>query len=205
MIAGVVPGHGVIAAQAFTNRAGRRAGMERLALGTSPHAIVDEIASLGFDWLGLLPLHRLRQYGVVSLEFPDAPASYTGEWSLDWHGDARGRGVSVQGNTLYGPEVVGDALAAYQANEGRCPLADRLLLALEAGAARGGDRRCSKEQSALSAFLIVARPDDSGTAPWLRLVAPDQAKGEANPVRLLRQVFEDWRAQQGDAASRCTP
>jgi len=203
VIAGVVPGRGAIAAQAFTNRAARDTGMERLARGASPQAIVDEIASIGFDWLGFLPLHRLRQYGVVSLDFPDAPASYTGEWSLDWHGDARGRGVSVQGNTLYGPEVVGDALASYRANAERCPLADRLLLALEAGSARGGDRRCSKEQSALSAFLIVARPDDVGSAPWLHLVAPDQAKGEANPVLLLREAFENWRAQQDLAAPRC--
>ena len=205
VLAGVVPGRGVIAAQAFTNRDGRDTGMDRLAARASPQAIIEEIASPGFDWLGFLPLYRLRQYGVVSLDFPDAPASFTGDWSLAWHGAARGRGVSVQGNTLYGPEVVADALDAYRASAARCPLVDRLQLALEAGAARGGDRRCSKEQAALSAFLIVARPKDHASAPWLRLVAPDQAKGEANPVLLLREELETWRAQQGEAAPRCAP
>ncbi|HTY19105.1 MAG TPA: DUF1028 domain-containing protein [Myxococcota bacterium] len=205
VIAGVVPGHGVIAAQAFTNRDGRDTGMDRLAQGASPQAIVGEIASADFDWLGFLPLHRLRQYGVVSLDFLDAPAAYTGAWSLDWHGDAHARGVSVQGNTLYGPEVVRDALAAYEASAPRCPLVDRLQLALEAGAARGGDRRCSREQAALSAFLIVAKPRDHVSAPWLRLAAPDQDKGQANPVAVLRGILEAWRARQADATPRCAP
>ena len=68
--------------------------------------------------------------------------------------------------------------------------------ALEAGAAAGGDRRCSREQTALSAFLIVAREDDAADAPGLSLVVPDQPEGGANPVSLLREMF---------ALSRTTP
>jgi uncharacterized Ntn-hydrolase superfamily protein len=203
VIAGVVPGRGVIAAQAFTNGAGRDQGMRRLAEAASPQAIVDEIANADFDWLGL-PLYRIRQYGVASLDAPDAPASFTGPWSLEWHGDARGPGVSVQGNTLYGSEVVADALAAYAAAAERCPLPDRLLLALEAGAARGGDRRCSLQQTALSAFLIVAKPGDEPARPWLQLGVDDLEKGGANPVALLRGEFERWRALHAAEAGGCT-
>jgi len=202
VIAGVVPGRGAIAGQALTSGRGREEGMRRLAEGASPEAIVGELASAGFDRLGL-PLYRIRQYGVASLDFPDAPASYTGPWSLDWHGDARGRGVSVQGNTLYGPEVVTDALAAYGAAAERCPLADRLVLALEAGAARGGDRRCSGQQAALSAFVIVAKPGDDPTRPWLRLGVDDVELGGPNPVAALRRELERWRAGHANEAGAC--
>jgi uncharacterized Ntn-hydrolase superfamily protein len=206
VIAGLAPGHGAIAAQAFTNPAGRDEGAARLAEGTSPQEIVRELASSDFDWLGL-PFYRLRQYGVVSLDEPTAlagaPASYTGPWTLDWHGQRHGRDVSVQGNTLYGPEVVDGAFDAYAASAARCPLADRLLLALEAGAAQGGDRRCSRQQAALSAFVIVAKPGDEA-APWMRLVVDHLAKGGANPVALLRREFDDWQTQHRAEAEGCT-
>jgi hypothetical protein len=139
-----------------------------------------------------LPLYRLRQYGVVALGHEEASRTYTGTWTIGWAGAATGRGVAVQGNLLRGPEVVATALAAFEAKPG-CALAERLLLALEAGAARGGDRRCAPEQAALSAVLAVAGPGDPPGAPGLWLVAPDQEKGGANPVAWLRGAFDAAR------------
>jgi uncharacterized Ntn-hydrolase superfamily protein len=196
VIARVVPGRGAVAAQALSNLEGRDLAARRLAEGASPAEIVATLASARFDWRGLFPLHRVRQYGVAALGAP--PASYTGSWTIGWAGAAQAAHVTVQGNILRGPEVVRDALAAFEASPAACTLGDRLMLALEAGAGAGGDRRCTFEQTALSAFVQVAGPEDDAEAPALRLVVPEEAEGGANPVEKLRHEYDGWRALRGD-------
>ena len=198
-IAGVVPGRGVIAAQALTNGAARQRGMEMLRAGASPAEIVRAVTDSAFD-----PVFVFQQYGVAALGH--APAAYTGAETDGWHGHEVDADVSVQGNLLVGPRVVGDAMAAFRvaAADTTMRLSDRLLLALEAGAAAGGDARCPG-QTALSAFLIVAGPGDRG-AQHLRLYVNGQLEGGANPVALLRQRYDEWRrllrshGEGGDAA-----
>lgn len=186
-IAGVVPGRGVIAAQALTNGAARRRGMEMLRAGASPAEIVRTVTDSVFD-----PVYFFQQYGVAALGH--APAAYTGAETDAWMGHEVDADVSVQGNILVGPQVVRDAMAAFRtaAADSAMTLADRLLLALEAGAAAGGDARCPG-QTALSAFLIVAGPDDRRDAQHLRLSVNGQSEGGANPVALLRQRYDEWR------------
>jgi uncharacterized Ntn-hydrolase superfamily protein len=186
-IAGVVPGRGVIAAQALTNGAARRRGMEMLRAGASPAEIVRTVTDSVFD-----PVYPMQQYGVAALDH--APAAYTGAETDAWRGHQVDAEVSVQGNILTGPGVVADAMAAFRAAaaDSAMTLADRLLLALEAGAAAGGDARCPG-QTALSAFLIVAGPDDRRDAQHLRLYVNGQAEGGRNPVVLLRQRYDEWR------------
>ena len=186
-IAGVVPGRGVIAAQALTNGAARQRGMEMLRAGVSPAEIVRTVTDSVFD-----PVYVFQQYGVAALDH--APAAYTGAETDAWMGHEVDADVSVQGNILVGPQVVRDAMAAFRtaAADSAMTLADRLLLALEAGAAAGGDARCPG-QTALSAFLIVAGPDDRRDAQHLRLYVNGQSEGGANPVALLRQRYDEWR------------
>lgn len=186
-IAGVVPGRGVIAAQALTNGAARARGMEMLRAGASPAEIVRTVTDSVFD-----PVYPMQQYGVAALGH--APAAYTGAETDAWTGHAVDADVSVQGNILAGPRVVADAMAAFRAAaaDTALSLADRLLLALEAGGAAGGDARCPG-QTALSAFLIVAGPDDRRDAQHLRLYVNGQGEGGANPVALLRQRYDEWR------------
>jgi uncharacterized Ntn-hydrolase superfamily protein len=195
VIGRVVPGRGAVAAQALANLEGRDRAAQRLAEGARPEEILVELRRRGFDkWQ--LPLHRFRQYGIAALGAP--AASYTGSWTIDWRGAAQAEGVTVQGNLLRGPAVVRDALAAFEESGADCALGERLLRALEAGAAAGGDRRCSPEQTALSAFLLVARPGDLEEAPTLRLVVPTREKGGANPVEQLRHEYDAWRALRPD-------
>ncbi len=79
---------------------------------------------------------------------------------------------------------------------------------LEAGADQGGDKRCSSDRAALTAFLAVSRPDDSADSPSLYLVAPkafgllgslwhmlfpySPSEGTPPPVRQLRGMYESW-------------
>lgn len=113
----------------------------------------------------------LRQYAVASFTGPSAV--FTGDACDDWKGAHAGETFAAAGNTLASEDVLGDVVAAYEEREGE-PLAERLLAALEAGAARGGDQRCEPEVAAKSAFLTVAAPDD-GHRPSIDLTATSRA------------------------------
>jgi uncharacterized Ntn-hydrolase superfamily protein len=89
-----------------------------------------------------------RQLGVVDAR--GRAASWTGAECLDWAGDRQGDAFAVQGNILAGPDVVEGMAQAYVETEGS--LAERMLAALEAAEAAGGDRRGRQ-----SAAMIVER------------------------------------------------
>jgi len=74
-------------------------------------------------------------------------AAHTGRDCVDWCGHVLADRVSVAGNMLAGPQVIEATLKAYQANMDQ-PLAERLIRALEAGDAAGGDKR-GKQSAAL--------------------------------------------------------
>jgi uncharacterized Ntn-hydrolase superfamily protein len=192
----LAPGIGALAAQAQFSQATRDQALDLLLAGQSPMSVIDMV--LAGD-----PSAASRQYAVVDLRMQ--VAAYTGDATMAWAGHATGSRVSVQGNILYGPEVVDDALAAFEAPAPRCPwtLADRLLVALEAGSAQGGDNRCSEEQSALAADLMVAKPGDVVGAPSLDLRIESQPMGGENPVELLRAAYDQWRVTHPPDDSAC--
>ena len=74
-------------------------------------------------------------------------AAYTGSACVDWCGHFIGNDFSVAGNMLAGPAVIEQTAAAFLDLRGR-PLAERLLAALDAGQAAGGDKR-GKQSAAL--------------------------------------------------------
>lgn len=185
-IVALVPGHGAIVAQAMSNAVARRRGAELLARGGGPSAVVAAISHPSFD-----ETFQEQQYGVASLDFYDRPAAFTGMKTHAAAGQLLAPGVAVVGNILTGPDVLAATMDAFQRDPGR-PLAERLLRALEAGAAKGGDRRCGA-QTAQSAYLVVARPDDVARRPTVRLVIPGQRNGGPNPVHLLRRAFAAGR------------
>jgi len=225
VIAEIVPGRGAAVAQAFTNpEAGPRL-RAALAAGQSAAAAISGVTSRWFDSFVGAPLSNLRQYGAAALLSPEAPANFTGRWTISWSGARRAPGVSVQGNSLRGPQVVDQALEAFQADGRGCQptLADRLIAGLAAGAAAGGDRRCAPELSALSAFLFVAGPEDApghsrlqlvrnrpGEPPWTpwreiqNAMRPQPGTAGENPVRLLEAAYEAWLVDSG-SAPRCAP
>jgi uncharacterized Ntn-hydrolase superfamily protein len=208
VIAGLAPGHGAIAAQAMANLAGRDRGVEMLGQGASPKQVIAAIASADFDSLASVDTSRLRQYGAVALGHEAEPAAFTGSWTFAWQGHATASGVSVQGNLLAGPEVVEHALAAFTAPAPPDAerLADRLLRALEAGAAAGGDSRCLPEQAALSAFLMVAAPGDAIGKPSLRLLHPDDdGPWWGGTWAMLRgELAQRWRRSRGETTEIVT-
>jgi uncharacterized Ntn-hydrolase superfamily protein len=83
-------------------------------------------------------------------------AAHTGGDCVDWCGSVRGIDVSVAGNMLAGPDVVAATLAAFETAGGS--MAERLLTALEAGEAAGGDKR-GKQSAALKICTRDPYPD----------------------------------------------
>ncbi|HET9423859.1 MAG TPA: DUF1028 domain-containing protein, partial [Gemmatimonadaceae bacterium] len=121
-----------------------------------------------------------RQFAVVDAR--GNVAAYTGPKASDWAGDRQGAHVSAQGNILAGPGVVDSMLAAYQRSTE--PFAFRLVAALEAGQAAGGDKR--GRQSA--AILIVKKCG----GVWLHndVVLRLQVDDHPEPIAELRRLVE---------------
>jgi uncharacterized Ntn-hydrolase superfamily protein len=91
-----------------------------------------------------------RQVGIVDVD--GGSATHTGIACLDWAGGVTGEGYAIQGNILTGSEVVEAMEQSWEASDPGVPLAERLLEALQAGDAAGGDRRGRQ-----SAALLVVR------------------------------------------------
>ncbi len=202
-IAAIVPGKGVVVAQGLTSDAGRDHAADMLRKGIAAGAVIDRIKSHKVD-KSFFIVRQLRQYGVASLHEGEASvASATGWFTRGARGSREAAGVSVQGNTLESKAVLDETLAHFVSTPKSCGMAAALLNALEASAREGGDSRCPAEQSALSAFLIVSARGDSAEAPTIRLIAPNQTRGGANPVLMLRQQLRDHFAAQGISLEAC--
>lgn len=129
----------------------------------------------------------IRQIHWVDAE--GRTAAHTGANCVDWCGHVAGAGVSVAGNMLAGPAVVAETLAAYEAHMG-LPLAERLMTAMEAGAAAGGDKRGTQ-----SAALVIHRTEDY---PWLSYRADDHPDPLAE-LRRLHDVAQERFVHVADA------
>ncbi|TVR64708.1 MAG: DUF1028 domain-containing protein [Gemmatimonadales bacterium] len=99
-----------------------------------------------------------RQVGVIGMD--GSLAQHTGSGTTAWAGHRSGTDYVAQGNLLVGPEVVDAVAETFEGSRGSGRhLADRLVEALEAGQATGGDARAGRLQSAA---LLVADPRDDG-------------------------------------------
>jgi uncharacterized Ntn-hydrolase superfamily protein len=203
-VAALVPGKGVAATQAFFDLENRNRVYELLRAGQSAEDVVKQVTNTAFD-----RSRDDRQYGIVTLHNGSAKiAAFTGNETLAWSGSVQDPtlAVTVQGNILPGPSVVADALRAFKEENA---LPERLMRALEAGSAAGGDSRCNNErvkQTAATAFILVARGGDSAyaardlgvtdqstkNAPWLSISVIERQFGR-NPLVELRKKYDEWR------------
>ncbi len=215
----LVPGQGASATQAAALDPKQRMQIfDMLQQGATATEIIDFVSDESYD-----ASKRIRQYGVVTLNGGKVHvAGFTGNQTEAWSGDQQNltMAVSAQGNTLEGPNVVSDALAAFAATDiGPVAFPDRLLRALEAASAAGGDRRCNGNgirQTAQAAFIAVSRadqppfaatmgrdpsPNDPDT-PWL-FISVIEGKGGPNPLLELRKQYDTWRSENLPACNEC--
>src|SRR5688572_1141559 len=159
---------GALATQALINPTFGPRGMRLLAEGIgAPHVVAALIESdAGRD---TRQLHVLDRKGLI--------AAYTGKGCVDWCGHTIAADHSVAGNMLAGPRVIAETSAAYAANA-KLPFPRRLIAALKAGEAAGGDKRGKQ-----SAALVIAGEEEW---PLLDLRVDDHADPLAELERLER-------------------
>ncbi|KIQ00030.1 pilus assembly protein [Agrobacterium tumefaciens] len=158
---------GAIATQAFINPTYGTDGLTQLAEGKMPQEIIDALISRDEG-------SAQRQLHMTDAEGHNA--AFTGQSCIDWAGQLVDHNVSVAGNMLAGPQVIEETMRVYKDTVG-LPFAERLLLAIEAGEAAGGDKRGKQ-----SAALVIYRDQDY---PWLDIRTDDHA----DPLAELRRLY----------------
>ena len=144
-VGAVVPwakaGVGAIATQSWANTSYGPRGLELLASGLS---VQETLAQL----IGEDDGRTSRQVGIVGVD--GQPATFTGDQCFPWAGGQVGEHYTCQGNILVGKDTVLAMARTFEQTTGR--LCDRLVAALAAGQAAGGDSRGQQ-----SAALLVVR------------------------------------------------
>ncbi|MGD8452890.1 MAG: DUF1028 domain-containing protein [Phycisphaerae bacterium] len=212
----VVVGKGAAACQASGDFDGVRRPIlfAHLAAGTPPAEILELLAQVTG--------HQSRQYGIADTQ--GRTVTFTGSGASQWKGGLTGQSgtmvYAVQGNVLTGACVVEDIEEALLTTPGDLP--DKLMAAMQAARAAGGDGRCSCSVSQPtrcgcppSSFtksghiggMIVARLGDmddpvcdiNGCTDgdyFMRLNVAHQPGYRPDPVLRLQEKFDDWRADQ---------
>jgi uncharacterized Ntn-hydrolase superfamily protein len=184
----VEPGVGAVATQAFAEKGYGPRGLALLRQGRGPREALDELLAADEG-------RERRQ--VAILDASGAVAVHTGSQCVQAAGHVTGEGVSAQGNMLERDIAWAAMLRAYGEAEG--DLAARLLAALGAAQAEGGDMRGRQ-----SAALVVA-PGGEGREPWERRFDvrvddhPDPIDEIGRLLRLARAFEHGDRA--GDLAA----
>ena len=122
-----------------------------------------------------------RQLGVVAAD--GRAASYTGSECLAWAGHRDGDGYAVQGNILAGEDVVIEMERAFLETIGS--LAERLVAALEAGQAAGGDSRGQQSAAIVVERVGAAQKSREGIDRVCELRVEDHPEPIAELRRLL--------------------
>jgi len=188
------PGVGAVATQASANRLYGPKAIALLEQGLSPEDVVKRITDedAGRD---------SRQVAVIDAK--GRSAVYTGQRVIsrntdpkdpvhlgNYAGHVTGVNFSAQGNTLASPAVVQAMAKAYESTKGS--MADRLMAALDAGQAQGGDTRGMQ-----SAGILVVRPLDPRSESTVERVIDIRVDDADNPFVELRRLL---RMTQGEPA-----
>src|SRR4051794_15701782 len=134
----IAAGIGAVATQALVNPYYGIDGLTLLRAGKSPRETID-LLKAGDSGYASRQVHMIDAAGRI--------AAHTGAECIDWCGHLEGQDFSVAGNMLAGARVLDDTAAAFVANAA-LPLAQRLVAAMRAGEAAGGDKR-GKQSAAL--------------------------------------------------------
>jgi uncharacterized Ntn-hydrolase superfamily protein len=164
-------GVGALSTQALVNPHYGRQGLELLRAGVAAAEVVNRLVAPD-EGREHRQLHVIDSAGRI--------AQHTGAQCVDWAGAVAGENFSVAGNMLANEQVIQQTARAF--HESRKPFAERLLSALRAGEAVGGDKRGKQ-----SAALLICSTEDY---PELNLRVDDHADPLAELVRLYHKAHE---------------
>jgi uncharacterized Ntn-hydrolase superfamily protein len=171
-------GVGAVCTQASTVVEYGVRGLDLLAKGVEPQAALEQLLQ---DDAG----RESRQVGLIDMK--GRAAAHTGKQNGAWAGSRQGRNYTVQANIMVGSEVVEAVAATFESTEGAgLPLAERMILAMQAGQAKGGDRRWGNLQSAA---IKIADPNDPGRGGDHISLAIEVGE-HAEPVAEMKRIYE---------------
>ena len=178
---------GALATQALCNPLYATPALDAMSRGDEPASIVAALtaADEGRDHR---QIHMIDARGRIG--------AYTGPSCVDWCGQSSGAGFSVAGNMLAGPAALSATAAAYEAAASR-PFAERLIVALHAGEAAGGDKRGKQ-----AAALLIATTEDY---PALDLRVDNHPEPIAELARLYEKSEERFQPFVACLPSRHRP
>jgi uncharacterized Ntn-hydrolase superfamily protein len=203
-------GVGAVATQSVANRYLGPAVLDHLEAGLAPKAAIKRSLASD-DWRSVRQLHAVDAKGRT--------AAWTGENCVPWCGSLAGQEASFAGNMLANERVVAATAEAFAANA-NLELPERLMAAMHAGEAAGGDRR--GRQSA--GMMVVTTEDfadidlrvDDHTEPLIELdrllavfrrqiahtVAARPSRAHPSGIFDLDAFQESWRARGVDSPRR---
>jgi uncharacterized Ntn-hydrolase superfamily protein len=170
----IAAGIGGVATQAFVNPYYGIDGVKMLREGKAPQDIVSALTAADSGC-------ETRQLHIMDAK--NRIAAFTGKECVDWCGSLAGDGFSLAGNMLAGAQVLDQTAKAYVANE-NLPFARRLIAAMRAGEAAGGDKRGRQ-----SAALLIHEVEEWSA---LDLRVDDHEDPLAELERLERVSRERW-------------
>ena len=178
----LAPGVGGLVTQAYTNQRFRARGLQILREGATPIETIEVLRKEDPDF-------DTRQVGIVDVH--GRTAVWTGPLCTDWKAAAQGPGWVALGNYLAGPRVVPAMAASIAGSEG--VLSHRLMDALEAAQAAGGDARGQQ-----SAALMVVHNDFEDIFPPLTEIDL-RVDNHGDPLEELRRMRTELPVPGGDA------
>jgi uncharacterized Ntn-hydrolase superfamily protein len=182
-------GVGVVATQSFVNKS---YGIKGLGLMKNGKTATEALSELRAADEG----REVRQ--VAMIDANGNVNSFTGKNCIDHAGNIVGKNYSVQSNMMLTDKVNAAMAKAFEDSDGK-PLAERVLLALKAAQAVGGDIR--GKQSA--AILVVA--GKSNGEPWNERLIDLRVDDNKAPLDELDRLLKTYRAYEhmdkGDLAT----
>ena len=170
-------GVGAVCTQASTVVEYGPRGLDLLAKGVEPQTVLQQLLSDDGQ-------RESRQVGIIDMK--GRSAAHTGKNNGNWAGSRQGLNYTVQANIMVGPEVVDAVAQHFESTEGSgMALAERMILALEAGQLKGGDRRWGNLQSAA---IKIADPNDPGRGGDYIALAIEVGEHE-EPVGEMKRIY----------------
>ena len=186
-------GVGVIVHQMSSNPFYGRIGMEMLMAGLHPQEIMAQLVRSDEG-------SERRQVAILDIQGRSAAFTGGGPVGLEvysyqredpeeaWKGHRCGVDYCAQANSMVGPEIVDGMADSFESTRGK-PLADRILDALDAAQAAGGDRR---GQQSAALFIVQLR---GGAANYSDVSEDLRVNDHATPLVELRRLLTVRRSR----------
>jgi uncharacterized Ntn-hydrolase superfamily protein len=166
-------GVGAVATQSFVNKSFGIRGLDLLRRGLNAQDALDILLK---DDEG----REVRQVAIVDMQ--GNVATHTGKNCIQYACHLQGKQFSVQANMMLGDKVCTSMKEAYE-KSGSKPLAEKLLLALEAAQKAGGDIR------GMQSAAVIVVPAKTNNKPWDERIVDIRVEDHKEPIKELRRIY----------------